>query len=397
MPLNDRQIKNAKPSEKQYKLSDGHSLYVLIKPNGGKYWRFDYTIDGKRKTLSIGTYPTISLAEARQAAEDARRLVANGQSPSEAKQQEKQIKQAAMLHTFEYLAMQWHRANAHRWKQIHADRIISEMQKDVFPFLGQKQIDDISVTDIKVLIDRIAGRGANVTAEKVRQWIQAIYNYAAMLEITDRNPAAPLRGFLAKGGNRHMPALPREKVTEFYQRLGMVNVYPQNRLAVMLVMLVFVRSTELRGGEWSEIDWQAKTWTIPASRMKRPHMHIVPLSDWAIELLRELHGLTGQGRYMFPSRINADGYISEGTLNNIINSLGYKGQATPHGFRSLASSLLNEKGFNPDAIERQLAHIESNKIRAAYNRAEYTEERQTMMQWYSDWLKARYEQAKCME
>lgn len=397
MPLNDRQIKNAKPSEKQYKLSDGHSLYVLIKPNGGKYWRFDYTIDGKRKTLSIGTYPTISLAEARQAAEDARRLVANGQSPSEAKQQEKQIKQAAMLHTFEYLAMQWHRANAHRWKQIHADRIISEMQKDVFPFLGQKQIDDISVADIKVLIERIAGRGANVTAEKVRQWIQAVYNYAAMLEITDRNPAAPLRGFLAKGGNRHMPALPHEEVAEFYRRLSMANMYPQNRLAVMLVMLVFVRSTELRGGEWSEIDWQAKTWAIPASRMKRPHMHTVPLSDWAIELLRELHGLTGQGRYMFPSRINADGYISEGTLNNIINSLGYKGQATPHGFRSLASSLLNEKGFNPDAIERQLAHIEGNKIRAAYNRAEYIEERKTMMQWYSDWLKARYEQAKCME
>ena len=191
-----------------------------------------------------------------------------------------------------------------------------------------------------------------------------------------------------------MPALPREEVTEFYRRLDMADIYPQNRLAVMLVMLVFVRSTELRGGEWSEIDWKSKTWTIPASRMKRPHIHTVPLSDWTIELLRELHEQTGQGRYMFPSRINADGYISEGTLNNIINSLGYKGQATPHGFRSLASSLLNEQGYNPDAIERQLAHIESNRIRAAYNRAEYTEERQAMMQWYSDWLKARYEQAK---
>ena len=397
MPLNDRQIKNAKPAEKQYKLSDGHSLYLLIKPNGGKYWRFDYAIDGKRKTLSIGTYPTISLAEARQAAEDARRKVANGQSPSEAKQQEKQIKQVAMLHTFEYLAMQWHRANNHRWKPIHSNRIINDMQKDVFPYIGQKQIDNIAVSDVKALIERIAERGANVTAEKVRQWISAIYNYAAMLEITDRNPAAPLRGLLAKGGNRHMPALPREEVTEFYRRLDMADIYPQNRLAVMLVMLVFVRSTELRGGEWSEIDWKSKTWTIPASRMKRPHIHTVPLSDWTIELLRELHEQTGQGRYMFPSRINADGYISEGTLNNIINSLGYKGQATPHGFRSLASSLLNEQGYNPDAIERQLAHIESNRIRAAYNRAEYTEERQAMMQWYSDWLKERYEQAKRMD
>ena len=396
MPLNDRQIKNAKPADKSYKLTDGGGLYLQITPAGGKLWRFDYAIDRKRKTLSIGKYPTVSLSEAREAAENARRLIAAGQDPSAAKQQAKQERQAALQNTFEAVAKRWHADNLHRWQPIHAERILADMQKDVFPYIGQIPLPEVSVSDVKNVIAAIVARGANVTAEKVWQWIGAVYTYAAMLEITDRNPAVPLRGHFEKKTTRHMPALPREELAEFYRRLILADIDPANKIALLLTMLVFVRNTELRGGQWVEVDFSAAQWIIPAERMKMKRSHTVPLSDWALELLRELHGLTGNTPYLFPSRTKTTGFISDATLTRIIERLGYKGIATPHGFRSLASSILNEQGYNPDAIERQLAHEESNRIRAAYNRAEYLAERRKMMQWYSDYLRERYRQAQAM-
>ncbi|WP_107928607.1 tyrosine-type recombinase/integrase [Neisseria animaloris] len=396
MPLNDRQIRNAKPAAKPYKLADGKGMFLQVAPAGGKLWRLKYRIDGKEKLLSIGKYPAVSLSEAREAAENARRLIATGQDPSAAKQQAKQERQAALLNTFEAITRRWHSENLHRWKPDNAARILNHFSKDVFPYIGGQQIDGIAVADVKAVIERIAARNATATAEKIRQWIAAVYGYAAMLEITDRNPAAPLRGFLAKAETRHLPTLPREELAEFYRRLILADIDPQNRIAVMLVMLVFVRSTELRGGQWHEIDWQAKTWAIPAERMKLPRAHVIPLSDWTLELLQELHGHTGQTPYLFPSRTKTAGFISEATLNRIIERLGYKGTATPHGFRSLASSVLNEQDFNPDAIERQLAHVPKDKICAAYNRAEYWPHRVEMMQWYSDYLRERYNQSRSM-
>ena len=396
MPLNDRQIKNAKPTEKPYKLTDGHGLHLLIKPNGGKYWRLDYAIDRKRKTLAIGVYPLISLAEAREAAENARRDIAAGIDPSAAKQQAKQERQAALLNTFESVAKQWHSKNLPRWKEQHAARIMKYFESDVFPHIGSRPIKELRVSDIKNVIERIAERGALETAEKIRQWIDSIFNHAALLELTDGNPAAPLVGYLPKRAAVHMPALPREQLTEFYRRLLLADTHRQNRLCVMLIMLCFARNTEIRGGQWCEINWEAKTWTIPANRMKRPRPHVIPLADWTLELLQELHGITGYSPFMFPSRTAVDGHISENTASKIINNMGYKGIATPHGFRSLASSILNEQGYNPDAIERQLAHVDDNKIRAAYNRTDYMAERVEMMQWYSDYLRERYRQGLAM-
>ncbi len=396
MPLNDRQIRNAKPADKPYKLADGGGLYLQVTPAGGKLWRLKYRIDGKEKLLAIGAYPAVSLVEARQAADNARVMLAQGADPSAAKQQAKAERQAAMMRTFGHLAAQWHAANAHRWKPNHAARIMDGLQKDALPYLGNRPIDDIAVADVKAVIERIAVRGAAVTAEKVRQWIGAVYGYAAMLELTDRNPAAPLRGYLAKPETRHMPALPASEITEFYRRLLLADIDHKNHIAMLLLMLVFVRSGELRGADWSEIDRQAKLWTIPAGRMKMKRSHTVPLADWPLALLDELHELTGSGRYLFPSRTATQGFISDATLTRIMERMGYKGRATPHGFRSLASSVLNEQGFNPDAIERQLAHVESNQIRAAYNRADYMEERRAMMQWYADYLRRHYKAAKAM-
>ncbi|WP_048947525.1 tyrosine-type recombinase/integrase [Kingella kingae] len=385
MKLNDQQIKKAKPHEKPYKLTDGKGLYLLVKPNGGKYWRLDYTIDGKRQTLSIGTYPTITLSQAREIAMNARKQKANGISPSQAKQQAKAERRAAQLNTFQAIAMQWHTANLHRWKDHNAARIFNQLKKDVFPYLGSKQLNEISVADVKAVLARVVERNATATAEKIRQWIAAIYAHAAILEMTDRNPAAVLRGTLARTQPQHLPALPESELTEFYFRLLTGNITQQSRIAMLLLMLTFARSTEFRGGQWQEIDFTARTWIIPAERMKHEKNkpkppHLIPLSDWAMELLTELRELTGHTPYLFPSRTAKTGVISEVTLNTIIKRLGYGGIATPHGFRSLASSILNERGFNPDAIERQLVHIPSDKIRAAYNRAEYLAERTEFMQ-----------------
>ena len=400
MPLNDRQIKNAKPAEtgKKTKLFDGGGLYLEVTPAGGKVFRLKYRIDGKEKTLTIGKYPTVSLAEARQAAENARRLLVSGQDPSEAKQQEKRERQAAALNTFEAIARRWHSDNLIRWKENHAARVLRYFETDVFPVIGAMSIQEIRVSDIKVVLDGVMARGVNNTAEKIREWTGAIFDYAVMLEIVETNPAYSLRKYIPAKQTDHRPALPREELTEFFRRLILAEIEPQNRIALILNMLTFLRSTELRGGQWNEIDFDAAVWTVPAQRMKHEKTapkppHAVPLADWTLELLAELKEITGNTPFLFPSRTKTDGFISDATISRIIERMGYKGRVTPHGFRSLASSVLNEQGFNPDAIERQLAHIENNKIRAAYNRADYLNERKEFMQWYSDFLRERYNQA----
>ena len=398
MKLNDRQIKNAKPAEKPFKLNDGKGLYLYINTGGGKLWRFDFSYNGKRKTLSIGKYPTISLVEARQAAENARRLLVSGQDHSEAKQQEKRERQTAALNTFESIARRWHTDNLHRWKENHAARVLRYFETDVFPAIGAMSIQEIRVSNIKAVIDGVMARGVNNTAEKIREWTGAIFDYAVMLEIVETNPAYSLRKYIPSKQTDHRPALPREELTEFFRRLILAEIEPQNRIALILNMLTFLRSTELRGGQWNEIDFDAAMWTVPAQRMKHEKTapkppHAVPLADWTLELLIELKELTGNTPFLFPSRTKTDGFISDATIGRIIERMGYKGRVTPHGFRSLASSVLNEQGFNPDAIERQLAHIENNKIRAAYNRADYLNERKEFMQWYSDFLRERHNQA----
>ena len=398
MKLNDRQIKNAKPAEKPFKLNDGKGLYLYINTSGGKLWRFDFSYNGKRKTLSIGKYPTVSLVEARQAAGNARRLLVSGQDPSEAKQQEKRERQAAALNTFEAIARRWHSDNLIRWKENHAARVLRYFETDVFPVIGEMPIQEIRVSDIKTVLDGVMTRGVNNTAEKIREWTGAIFYYAVMLEVVETNPAYSLRKYIPAKQTDHRPALPREELTEFFRRLILAEIEPQNRIALILNMLTFLRSTELRGGQWNEIDFDAAIWTVPAQRMKHEKTapkppHAVPLADWTLELLAELKELTGNTPFLFPSRTKTDGFISDATISRIIERMGYKGRVTPHGFRSLASSVLNEQGFNPDAIERQLAHIENNKIRAAYNRADYLNERKEFMQWYSDFLQERYNQA----
>jgi site-specific recombinase, phage integrase family len=400
--LTDRQIRNTKPTDKKQTLSDGGGLALVVNPEtrgGTKYFVYNFRFNGKQQTLRLGKYPDIGLAEAREKHQLARNDVVNGINPAFAKQREKEERKAAALNTFEHLSRQWHTTNLRRWKENHAARVLRYLEAEVFPAIGAMPIQEIRVTHIKALLDGIMTRGVHNTAEKIREWTAAVFDYAAMLEITEANPARILRQYIPPKPATNRPALPREELTEFYRRLILADVEHSNRIGLLLIMLVFVRNTELRGGKWAEIDFQAATWTIPAERMKHEKTapkppHVIPLADWPLELLAELREITGHTPYLFPSRTKAEGFISENTLGKIMNGMGYKGRATPHGFRALASSILNEQGFNPDAIERQLAHVEEDRIRAAYNRADYMDERREMMQWYSDYLRERYEAAR---
>ena len=388
MTLNDRQIRNAKPQEKPYKLADGGGLYLYVTPKGTKSFRLKFRFDGKEQVLTIGKYPHVSLSEARAMAETAKTQIAQGINPAAQKQAEKQQAQEAALNTFAAVAKEWHRV--HQCSPNHAARIWRYMETDVLPHIGSLQLDEIRVSDIQALLERVMARNVGNTAEKIRQWIGVVYEYAAQRELTERNPAKRLKGFVEKRETVHRRALPLSELKTFYQRLKEARIDPANRIALLLLTLTFPRSNELRGAQWSEIDFQAAVWTIPKERMKMKREHKIPLSAWSLELLHELHAITGHGTQLFPSRTKIGGYISENTLNKIIERIGFKELTTLHGFRSLASSTLNEKGFNPDAIELQLAHQPSDKIRAAYNRADYWQERVEMMAWYSGLLRGHY-------
>lgn len=388
MTLNDRQIKNAKPQEKPYKLADGGGLYLYVTPKGTKSFRLKFRFDGKEQVLTIGKYPHVSLSEARAMAETAKTQIAQGINPAAQKQAEKQQAQEAALNTFAAVAKEWHRV--HQCSPNHAARIWRYMETDVLPHIGSLQLDEIRVSDIQALLERVMARNVGNTAEKIRQWIGVVYDYAAQRELTERNPAKRLKGFVEKRETVHRRALPLSELETFYQRLKEARIDPANRIALLLLTLTFPRSNELRGAQWGEIDFQAAVWTIPKERMKMKREHKIPLSTWSLELLHELHAITGQGTQLFPSRTKIGGYISENTLNKIIERIGFKELTTLHGFRSLASSTLNEKGFNPDAIELQLAHQPSDKIRAAYNRADYWQERVEMMAWYGGLLRGHY-------
>ena len=390
MTLNDRQIRNAKPQEKPYKLADGGGLYLYVTPKGTKSFRLKFRFDGKEQVLTIGKYPHVSLSEARAMAETAKTQIAQGINPAAQKQAEKQQAQEAALNTFAAVAKEWHRVSTPRWKPHHAARVWRYMETDVLPHIGSLQLDEIRVLDIQALLERVMARNVGNTAEKIRQWIGAVYEYAAQRELTERNPAKRLKGFIVQRETVHHRALPLSELETFYQRLQEARIDQANRIALLLLILTFPRSNELRGAQWGEIDFQAAVWTIPKERMKMKREHKIPLSAWSLELLHELHAITGQGTQLFPSRTKTGGYISENTLNKIIERIGFKELTTLHGFRSLASSTLNEKGFNPDAIELQLAHLSNDKTRKSYNHADYWQERVEMMAWYSGLLRGHY-------
>lgn len=401
MPLTDIKIKNAKPgikpdgssTTKPYRISDERGLYLEISPSGGKYWRFKYRINGKEKRLSLGVYPDVSLKLARERRDNSRRQVADGIDPSALRKAEK-ITQAG-LESFEVVAREWHSRHKINWSESHASRTLTRLEKDVFPWLGSKNIADIKPPELLQVLRRVEARGALETAHRIHQVCGQVFRYAVATGRAERDSAADLKGALPPAKPKHHASIVDPKIIgELLRAIDSYSGSFTTVCALKLAPLVFVRPGELRKAEWSEFDLEVGEWRVPAKKMKMKTLHIVPLSKQAILILKELEPLTGSGKYLFPSIRSTTRPMSENTINGALRRLGYtKEEMTGHGFRSMASTLLNEQGWNKDAIERQLAHSERDEVRAAYNYAEYLSERREMMQAWADYLTVLYEQS----
>ena len=384
--LTDPSTRNAKPKEKSYKLTDEKGLFLLVNPNGSKWWRYDYRLGGKRKTLSIGVYPEISLKVAREKREEARRMIRSGIDPSQAKKAQKASNSGT--DSFETIAREWFEKFSPTWSASHGERIIRRLERDIFPWLGKKPIKEILAPDLLSVLRRIEERGAVETAHRASQNCGQVFRYAVATGRAERDPTGDLKGAIPPTKQTHHASITDPR--EIGALLRAIDAYEGGlivRCALRLAPLVFVRPGELRKAEWVEIIWDKAEWVIPAARMKMREKHVVPLSRQALEILKELQPLTGEGKYLFPSPRTSDRPMSDNAILSALRRMGYTGdQMTGHGFRSMASTLLNEQGWHRDAIERQLAHAERDSIRAAYNYAQHMPERRRMMQSWADYL-----------
>lgn len=394
MPLTDIKVRSAKPcikpdgtrTDKIYRITDGKGLYLEVAPSGGKWWRFKYRFAGKEKRLSLGTYPDTSLKEARQKRDEFRKLVLDGIDPSDTRKIEK-ITEAG-LESFEYVAREWHDKFSSNWTEGHAARTLTRIENDVFPWLGKRNINEIVAPELLTVLRRVENRGALETAHRINQICGQIFRYAIATGRAERDISADLKGALPPTRVKHHASITEPKqVGELMRAINSYSGAFITAIALKLSPLLFVRPGELRQAEWSEVDFDNKEWRIPAEKMKMRELHIVPLSKQVILLLEELKPLTGNGKYLFPSVRTKTRPMSNNTINAALRRLGYtKEQMTAHGFRSMASTILNEQGWNRDAIERQLAHSEKDGVRAAYNYAQYLPERKKMMQAWADYL-----------
>ena len=387
MSLTDTRIRNAKPKSKPYKLSDGAGMYLLVKPDGARYWRLDYRFAGKRRTLALGIYPIVSLSNARSRREDARALLAKEIDPGVAKKASKRNAKLTSGNTFEAIAREWIANQRNRLATRYTALLLARLQADIFPQIGSRPITDVDAPALLEMLRKVERRGVIETARRLRQLCGQVFRYAIVTGRAQHDPSADLRGALKSPGRpRGHKAMPLDEVPIFMHALGAYDGDARTRLALRFMVLTFARTTELRSARWPEfenLDGNEPVWRIPAERTKMKREHLVPLAPQALAVLRELRGLPGSDAslFLFPSA-SREGCMSNNTMLYALYRLGYHGRATVHGFRAMASTALNEMGFRPDVIERQLAHQEKNAIRAAYNRAEYLNERRTMMnQW----------------
>lgn len=402
--LNAKALNALKSKVKQYKVADGDGLYVLVTPAGGRLWRYKYRFAAKEKTLSLGSYPKVSLAEARERHEKARRQLRDGIDPSAQKQAIKKSLVAKHENTFKGVAEAWHKRELKKWAPAHADRVWHDVERDILPMLGDTPVADINTPMLLRVVKSIEERGAIDVASRTQQRITSILRYAVQHGMIEHNPGLNLRGVVVKPPTAHRIAVPIGEVGELVRR---INGYVEEcrgkvltQLALRLTLYTFLRSTEIRGARWCEIDFEKAEWLVPGIRdavaknggMKSRKDHIVPLSRQAIEVLKAILELDLSNDLVFPIQVGSKRIMSENTMNHALNKMGYKGRQTVHGLRTIASTILNKGDarhkWNKDAIERQLAHspASDNQVRDAYNRYEFLEERTQLMQWYADHL-----------
>jgi integrase len=387
MALTDLQIKNAKPGTGIVKLSDGGGLQLWLTPDGAKRWRLAYRFDGKQKALAIGVYPAVGLKDARDAREAAKRLLAGGQDPSIARKVAKASRIEAGANTFAAVAAE---LLEKKRREAKAERTLGKVEwllSLAAPAIGARPISEITAPEILSALRAVEARGRHETARRLRATIGEVFRFAVATGRADADPTAALKGALTTPVVTHRAAIVEPKA--FGGLLRAIADYegaPETRAALELLALTFVRPGELRAAEWAEFDLDAAVWVIPAGKMKMRRPHRVPLAPRAVAILRELHAITGRGKFVFPSVRSRERCMSENTVNAALRRLGFeKDEMTGHGFRAAASSMLNESGlWNADAIEAQLAHIEANAVRKAYARADYWDERVKMMNWWAD-------------
>lgn len=385
--LKDTAIRAAKPTDKAWKLTDERGLHLLVQPSGAKLWRMNYRFNGKQKTLSFGTYPDTGLKLARERRDEARKQLAEGVDPGAVRRQEKQEKRTAQGNTFETVARDWMKKKGVQWSDTYASKTKSALERHAFPSIGSKPVKDITAPEILAMLRAIEGRGTVDMAHRIQQHCGAIFRFAVSDNKAASDPTPSLKGALTTVKQEHYAALTDPK--DFAQLLRDIDGYrgeAVTKAAMQFMALVFQRTQEVRFAEWSQFDMPAALWRVPSEIMKMREEHLVPLSKQAIAVLEGLRPLTGNDRLVFPSTTNRDRPISENTVTYALARMGYKGRMTGHGFRSVASTILNEQGYRHDVIERQLAHCERNQVRAAYNRAEYLSERTVMMQAWGDYV-----------
>lgn len=389
MPLTDTSVKNAKPKDKTYKLFDGGGMYLEVTPNGNKWWRLKYRIAGKEKRLALGVYPTISLKDAREKREEARKHLVNNIDPSQIKQAQKASLKNIHANSFETIAREWFIKFSANWVSSHSEKIIARLEKDIFPWLGNKSITDILAPDILSVVRRIESRGALDTAHRALQNCGQIFRYAIATGRAERNPSTDLRGSLPSIKQNHLAAITEPKqVGELLRAIDNYQGSFITKCALKLAPLVFVRPGELRTAEWSEINFETAEWNIPASKMKMREPLLVPLSTQALEILAEIHSFSGSSKYVFPSLRTFSRPMSENAILAALRRMGYsKDEMTGHGFRAMARTLLDEVlGVRSDYIEHQLAHAVRDPNGRAYNRTAHLVERKKMMQKWADYL-----------
>jgi integrase len=386
-PLTDTQIKKVKPTGKSQKFFDGGGLFLMVSPTGGKLWRLKYRFGGIERLLTLGTYPQTSLAEARQKRDEARTRIEKGIDPGDTKKAQKAA-ETEETETFEVIAREWHAKFSPNWAASHGGKIIRRLELYVFPWLGNRPIRSITAPELLTVLRRIEAKGTLETAHRTQQNCGQVFRYAVATGRAERDPSGDLHGAIPPASVKHMATITAPK--EIGGLLRSIDDYQGSivtRCALQLAPLVFVRPGELRHAEWAEIDFDTAEWRIPAEKMKAGTLHIVPLSRQAQAVLQEIQPLTCHGRYVFPSPRTIKRPMSSNAVLSALRRMGYaKDEMSGHGFRSMASTLLNEQGWNPDAIERQLAHGEKNSVRAAYNYAEFMPERKRMMQAWADYL-----------
>lgn len=397
--LTPSEVKNAKPKATPYKLGDGGGLFLLVNPNGARWWRLKYRRPGtgKENLLSLGTFPEVSLKRAREKRDDARTLLADGIDPGSHRTAQKIATEARAANSFQVVALEWLETKSGAWVPDNATRNRAWLTQHVFPSIGARPVEELEAPELLAMLRKLVARGTLNTAERVRGMLSAIFRFAIATGRAKRDPAADLRGALPSATKRHFAALTAPAdVAELLRAIDGYQGSPVTFAALRLAPLLFQRPGELRAAEWSEFDLGAAEWRIPAARQKikkadkenpRTPPHVVPLPSQAVTILRELELLTGAGRLLFAGLRTPSRPMSENTVNGALRRLGYTTeQMTGHGFRHMASTRLNELGWNPDAIERQLSHRDRNAIRGTYNLAQYLDERRRMMQAWADYL-----------